>query len=264
MRPRKALGQHFLTDPQLLVRIAAVTGAEASDVVLEIGPGPGGLTQALLDRGATVVAIERDQRMHAALLRRFTGRDFVLVDGDALDLDWGVLVKPWTSAGKRWLVAGNIPYNITSPLLTRALTPPLPTSVTFLVQREVADRIIALPGSEHYGALSVGIQAVAHAKRDFTVGKGSFTPAPKVDSAVLHLIPRSDPLVKPQRIVAFRRLVTSLFSYRRKRMLKALREATGLDAVAAAAALDRAGIDHDVRPEIVAAPDFIRLLDALG
>ena len=89
-----------------------------------------------------------------------------------------------------WLVAGNIPYNITSPLLDRALTAPLPAAVTFLVQREVADRVSAAPGNRDYGALSIGIQAVAHVRREFTVGKGSFTPVPKVDSAVLHLVPR--------------------------------------------------------------------------
>ena len=264
IRPRKALGQHFLTQPALLARIAAVTAADVAQVVLEIGPGPGGLTEALLARGATVVAIERDPRWHAALTRRFSGRDFALVAGDALALDWPALVAPWIAAGKRWLVAGNIPYNITSPLLTQALTPPLPASVTFLVQREVADRIIAAPGTKDYGALSIGIQAVARATREFTVGKGWFTPPPKVDSAVLHLVPREVPLVAPERIVAFRRLVTSLFSYRRKRMLKALREATGLDAERAAAALERAGIDPDVRAEMVDVAAFVALLETLS
>ena len=263
VRPRKALGQHFLTQAPLLTKIAAVTGADASHVVLEIGPGPGGLTEALLARGATVVAIERDRRMHPALNRRFAGHDFALVSGDALALDWAALVAPWTSVGKRWIVAGNIPYNITSPLLTQALTPPLPASVTFLVQREVADRIVAAPGTEDYGALSIGIQAIAHVTREFTVGKGSFTPSPKVDSALLHLVPRQVPLVAPDRIVAFRRLVTSLFSYRRKRMLKALRDATGLDPDDAAAALNRAGLDPDVRAETVEVAAFVTLLDAL-
>lgn len=260
---RKSLGQHFLADRVLLDRIAAVTGAAATDVVLEVGPGPGGLTAALLSRGATVVAIERDRRMHAALRRRFDGQAFALVDGDALALDWPALVAPWTAAGRRWIVAGNIPYNITSPLLTKALTPPLPAEVTFLVQREVAARIVAAPGSEAYGALSIGIQAVAAATVAFAVGKGAFTPMPKVDSTVLHIVPRSEPLVPPAQIMAFRRLVTSLFSYRRKRMLKALREATGLDADRAGAVLRLAGIDPDVRAETVEIIGFVRLLAAL-
>ena len=263
VRPRKALGQHFLRDTSLLAKIAAVTGADASHVVLEIGPGPGGLTEALLARGATVVAIERDARMHAGLARRFGGSNFALAKGDALDLDWPALVAPWTTTGKQWIIAGNIPYNITSPLLTQALTPPLPAAVTFLVQREVADRIVAAPGTEDYGALSIGIQAVAHATREFAISRGSFTPAPKVHSALLHIVPRPVPLVPPEQIVAFRRLVTSLFSYRRKRMLKALREATGRDAAGAATVLERAGIDPDVRPEVVDVAAFVRLLAAV-
>ncbi len=259
IRTRKSLGQHFLTDRNLLARIAAVTAAGPDHVVLEIGPGPGGLTEALLDRGATVVAIERDERMIAALQRRFAGRDFALAAGDALELDWPTLVAPWIAAGKKWLVAGNIPYNITSPLLNQALTPTLPMSVTFLVQKEVADRIVAPAGHDDYGALSINIQAVAEVTREFTIGRGAFAPPPKVDSAVLHLVPRADPLVPPMQITEFRKLVTSLFSYRRKRMQKALREATGVSAEASAAMLAVAEIEPGLRPENVDVAGFVRL-----
>ncbi|MGH7522954.1 MAG: 16S rRNA (adenine(1518)-N(6)/adenine(1519)-N(6))-dimethyltransferase RsmA [Gemmatimonadales bacterium] len=262
-RPRKALGQHFLTHRPLLAKIAAVTGAGAENVVLEIGPGRGALTAALLDRGTAVVAIERDERLQEELLRRFAGRDFVLVSGDALGLDWPALVAPWTTSGRSWLVAGNIPYNVTSPLLSQALTPPLPASVTFLVQREVADRVVAGPGSKQYGALSIGIQAVAHATRKFGVGKEAFSPPPKVDSAVLHLVPCDPPLVAPSWIPEFRRLVTSIFSYRRKRMLKALREAMDIDATQSGEILARAGIDPEVRPEDVDVEGFVRLASAI-
>ncbi|MEP6590158.1 MAG: 16S rRNA (adenine(1518)-N(6)/adenine(1519)-N(6))-dimethyltransferase RsmA [Gemmatimonadota bacterium] len=260
---RKSLGQHFLSDPRLLNRIAAASTAGAGDVVLEIGPGKGALTAALLDRGCTVVAIERDERLVASLQQRFTGRNFALVTGDALLLDWAELVAPWTVDGIRWRVVGNIPYYITSPLLERALTAPLPASVTFLVQKEVADRIVAPAGHDDYGALSIGIQAVAHAQRLFTVGKGAFTPVPKVDSAVLHLVPRADPLVAGSQVKAFRTLVTALFSYRRKRMQRAVREALGLSADAAADLLARSAIDPDVRPEVVDVAGFLRLLHAL-
>ncbi len=263
MRARKGLGQHFLNDPALLARIAAVTESAAGDVVLEIGPGTGGLTAALLDRGATVVAIERDARMGAALTRRFADRPLVLVEGDALDLDWPALVAPWTAQGASWRVAGNIPYYITSPLLEKALTAPMPASVTYLVQLEVARRLAAQPGSEAYGALTVGIAAAASADLAMTVNRGAFSPPPKVDSGVVHLVPHPAPPIAPERVSDLRRLVVSLFSYRRKRMLRAVREALGLDAKAAGALLAQAGIDPDVRPEVVTVEEFVRLLGTI-
>lgn len=264
MRARKSLGQHFLTDSRLLARIAQATGCGDGDVVLEIGPGKGTLTEALLDTGATVVAIERDDRLSALLTRRFAGRAFALVNGDALELSWADLVRPWTAQGMTWRVAGNIPYYITSPLLDAALTPPLPASVTFLVQKEVADRVVAPVGHDDYGGLSIGIQAVATPSRQFIIPAGAFNPPPKVDSAVLHLVPRAVPLVHTDQIKEFRRLVTSVFSYRRKRMQKALREALGYDAERAAQVLAAAGIDPDVRAEMVSVEQFARLLGAVS
>jgi 16S rRNA (adenine1518-N6/adenine1519-N6)-dimethyltransferase len=262
VRTRKALGQHFLTDTRLLADIAAATGAGPAHVVLEIGPGPGGLTAALLATGAAVVAIERDPRLHETLRRRFAHQDFALAAGDALEMDWLALVTPWLAIGRRWIVAGNIPYNLTSPLLQRALTPPWPEAVTFLVQREVAERITALPGSEAYGALSINIQAVAVVERGMAVGREAFTPVPKVDSSLIRLVPRTPSLLPPDAVTGFRRLVTSIFSYRRKRMLKAVREALALDATAAAALLEAAALDPDVRPEQIGVDGYLRLLRA--
>jgi 16S rRNA (adenine1518-N6/adenine1519-N6)-dimethyltransferase len=264
VRAKKSLGQHFLRQPALLARIAEATGAVAGDVVLEIGPGEGGLTAALLDRGAVVVAIERDERMLEPLRRRFAERELVVVQSDALEAEWHELVAPWTSLGLRWIVVGNIPYYITSPLLEKALTLPMAASVTFLVQQEVAERITASAGADGYGALSVNIQTVAVGTRLFNIGRGAFVPPPKVDSAVLQLIPRQVPLVVPERLGDFRRLVTSLFSYRRKRLHRALRQATGLSAEAAGSVLEQAGLDPDVRPERLAPADFVHLLDALA
>ena len=257
VRPRKALGQHFLRDASLLARIAAVTGADASHVVLEIGPGPGGLDSEASSSpaAATVVAIERDPRMHCRLVRiAFLAAQQLRVGGGrrARSRLAGARQRRGRYGGEAVDCRGEYSLHTSRHLLlTQALTPLLLAAVTFLVQREVADRIVAAPGSEHYGALSVGVQAVAHTTREFAIARGSFTPVPKVDSAVLHIVPRAAPLVPAEQIVAFRRLVTSLFSYRRKRMLKALREATGLDAAAAATVLDCAGINSDVRPEVV-------------
>jgi 16S rRNA (adenine1518-N6/adenine1519-N6)-dimethyltransferase len=263
VRARKALGQHFLNDRGLLDKIAAASDAAAGDVVLEIGPGPGGLTAALLATGATVVGIERDARMAGALLRKYGEAPFVLVEGDALELDWPALVAPWSSQGSTWRVVGNIPYYITSPLLDKALAAPLPASVTFLVQEEVAKRLVAAPGSDDYGALTVGISAVAECTIVMRVGRGAFSPPPKVDSAVVHLVPKAVPLVPPEQIADLRRLVVSLFSYRRKRMHRALREARGMDSDTATATLSAAAIDPDVRPEVLAPDAFVRLLEKL-
>ena len=263
MRARKGLGQHFLTDRSLLARIAAASGASAGDVVLEVGPGPGGLTAALLERGTTVVAIERDPRMASLLTREFRDRPFVLVEGDALELDWARLVAPWTTQGATWRVVGNIPYYITSPLLEKALTPPLPASVTFLVQEEVARRLAASAGDDDYGALTVGIAAAARAELAMRIGRGACSPTPKVASAVVHLVPHEIPPIAPQRVGDLRRLVVSLFSYRRKRMQRVLREATGVSAEVAASLLAAARIDPDVRPEVVTLEQFVALLDAM-
>ncbi len=260
MRARKSLGQHFLRDVALLDRIAAASGAAAGDVVLEIGPGPGGLTAALLRRGATVVAIEADPRMGRELTRRFAGEPFVLVEGDALRYHWPDLVQPWTAMGMPWRVVGNIPYYITSPLLDVALTPPLAGSITFLVQDEVARRLVAEPGTAAYGALTVGVQTAATVTRVFGIGRDAFSPPPKVDSAVVQLLPRQQPLVPPESTTALRSLVVSLFSYRRKRMQRALREARGISATTAAGLLERAGIDPDLRPEALSPTDFVALL----
>jgi 16S rRNA (adenine1518-N6/adenine1519-N6)-dimethyltransferase len=254
-RAKRRLGQHFLSDRRILERIADALGATAADTVLEIGPGPGGLTEALAGRAGKLVAIEKDADLLAALERRVPGA--VVVEADALETDWHAL------AGSDFLVAGNIPYNITSPLIGKALEPPRPRRIVFLVQKEVADRVGAAPGGEAYGALSVGVQAVARAERLFTVPAGAFTPRPKVDSALLRLTPLAVPLVGDAEVEPFRRMVVGLFGFRRKQMLRGLRELTGWDAARAEAVLSRAGIEPRVRPETLAPPEFVSLLRVL-
>jgi 16S rRNA (adenine1518-N6/adenine1519-N6)-dimethyltransferase len=254
-RAKRRLGQHFLSDRRILERIADALGATGADTVLEIGPGPGGLTEALAGRAGRLVAIEKDADLLPALSARVPGA--VVVGADALEADWHAL------AGPDFLVAGNIPYNITSPLLGKALEPPRPRRIVFLVQKEVADRVVAAPGGEAYGALSVGVQAVARGERLFTVPAGAFTPRPKVDSALLRLTPLAEPLVGDAEVEPFRRLVVGLFGFRRKQMLRGLRELTGWDAGRVEAVLSRAGIELRVRPETVAPPQFVSLLREL-
>lgn len=254
-RAKRRLGQHFLSDRRILERIADALGATADDTVLEIGPGPGGLTEALAGRAGRLVAIEKDGDLLAALRQRVPAA--TVVEGDALEVDWHAI------AGPEFLIAGNIPYNLTSPLIDKALAPPRPRRIVFLVQKEVAERVGAPPGGDAYGALTIGVQAVAHAERLFTVPAGAFHPRPKVDSAVLRLTPLAEPLVSDAEVAPFRRLVVGLFGFRRKQVVRGLRELTGWDADRVAGLLAGAGIDPRVRPETVAPERFVLLLHAL-
>ena len=254
-RAKRRLGQHFLADPRILARIADALEPGPTDTVLEIGPGPGGLTGALLAQAGQVVAIEKDRDLIAPLRERLPG--VRVVEGDALDLDWHELVQ------SPFLVTGNIPYNITSPLLDKALLPPRPERIVFLVQKEVADRVTAEAGTPEYGALTIGIQVVARAERLFTVPAGAFHPRPKVDSAVLRLTPLSDPPIAEEERDSFRTLVVGLFGFRRKQMRRALRELTGWDASRVSAILAGLGLVETARPEVLRPLDFVRLRRAL-
>jgi 16S rRNA (adenine1518-N6/adenine1519-N6)-dimethyltransferase len=251
-RAKRRLGQHFLYDPRILSRIAAATGAGPGDTVLEIGPGPGGLTAALVATGARVVAIEKDADLIEPLAARLPG--VTIAAGDALELDWAAI-----AGGGRFIVAGNIPYNITSPLIDKALTAPLPERVVFLVQKEVADRVGAPPGAGSYGALSVGVQAAARVERLFGVPAGAFQPPPKVDSAVLRLTPLTEPLIGPEDRAGFRTLVVGLFGFRRKQMIRAVRELTGWPTERAAALLVASGVAGTARVEVLSPADLARL-----
>ncbi len=254
-RAKRRLGQHFLTDPRLLGRIADALEAGPGDTVLEVGPGPGGLTAALVERAGRLVAIEKDRDLVPALRARFPAA--TIVEGDALDADWAAL------AGPRFLVTGNIPYNIPSPLIDKALAPPRAERIVFLVQKEVADRVVAGAGEPAYGALSVGVQSVAAAERLFTVPAGAFHPRPKVDSAVLRLMPLPNPLVVPAAQRSFRRMVVGLFGFRRKQLARGLRELTGWEPDRVGALLAGVGIPPASRPEVVTAETFAMLHGAL-
>jgi len=207
--------------------------------VLEIGPGQGTLTQELLARGVKVIAIEKDGRLAATLKLA----NLQVIEGDALQIGWPRVAK----------IVGNIPYYITSPLIDKALTPPLPERIVFLVQDEVADRMAAPPGGKTYGALSVGVQAVARVEKLFTVAPGAFRPPPKVRSALIRLTPLAQPLVMDVEVAPLRVFVTACFSKRRKQLKNAVPGLTEAE-------LREMGFDPTVRPERLPPEAFVRLL----
>jgi 16S rRNA (adenine1518-N6/adenine1519-N6)-dimethyltransferase len=253
--PRKRLGQHFLSDPRILARIADAADLAPDDTVVEIGPGRGALTEQLRERAARVIAVELDRALAATLRDRYAGDPrLTIVEGDVLDVDLGAL------AGSDYVLVGNVPYYITTPILFRALERPRPRRAIFLVQREVAERIAAPPGSEEYGALSVNVQAVARAELLFRVPPGAFYPPPTVDSAVIRITPLATPLVSPAEEEPFRIFVQEAFGMRRKQMRRVLRELWGLTAERAEAFLGAAAITPTARPEILSPSDFAHLL----
>ncbi len=258
MRPNKRLGQHFLADPRILGRIADALAPQPDDVVIEIGPGQGTLTRELLARGVRVIAIEKDRRLAGELGTRNAERGtegLKVMEGDVLQLDWHALVPRSDFRVPRFKVVGNIPYNITSPLIEKALTPPLPARIVFLVQLEVAQRIAAAPGSKTYGALSIGVQVQCRVEQLFTVPAGAFRPPPKVKSALLRLTPLAEPLVRPEEVAPLRAFVAACFSRRRKQLHNAVPEGGP-----GAAELTALGFDPKARPETLAPADFVRLL----
>ena len=257
-RPRKRLGQHFLVDRTVLERIADALAPTRDDVVVEIGPGRGALTDLLSARAKRVVAIELDRALVPYLRERYAAAGNVeVIERDVLD------VKLSDVAGPAYLLAGNVPYYITTPILFHALERPRAARAVYLVQREVAERMVAAPGSRTYGALSVNVQAVARAELMGRVPAGAFRPPPAVESAIIRLTPRPDPVVGESRESDFRTLVQECFGLRRKQMRRVLRTVARLDVESAERVLAIAGLDGEARPETLSPEDFARLLDAL-
>ena len=261
MRPppiRKSLGQHFLTDPRILDRIADAVALAPDETVVEIGPGRGSLTDALLKRAARVVAIEIDRKLVELLRERYANEPrLTIIEGDVLEVNLGEL------AGGAYALAGNVPYYITTPILFQALRQPRALRSVLLVQREVAARMAAAPGAEEYGALSVNVQAVANVEMLFRIPAGAFNPPPRVDSAVVRVTPRADPVVPAGMEERFRTFVQAAFALRRKQMRRVVRTIADRSAANAEAALAACGIDPDARPETLSAEQFHALGRAL-
>ena len=256
---RKSLGQHFLNDRRILSRIVDALAPEHDETVLEIGAGRGALTELLRERAGRVVAIEYDRALAELLRQRYAGDPKIrIVEADVLGTDLGAL------ADGPYALVGNVPYYITTPILFHALRRPRAQRAVYLVQREVATRMSAPPGSRDYGALSVNLQALASVETLFRIPAGAFTPPPKVESAVVRVTPRPDPVVTPEEEQRFRELVQGAFSMRRKQMRRVVRELQPMSAERAAELLQSVGVGPEVRPETLSPLQFASLLRTLG
>jgi 16S rRNA (adenine1518-N6/adenine1519-N6)-dimethyltransferase len=249
---KKSLGQNFLFDLNLTRRIARAAGPLQGFTIVEVGPGPGGLTRALLIEGAErIIAVERDERAIAALAEiqeAYPGR-LEVIAGDALATDWPSVI---TGPAK---IAANLPYNIATPLLIGWLTGPhWFSSLTLMFQKEVAERIVAKPGGKDYGRLTVLCQHLCTVRKLFDVNRSAFTPPPKVTSSIVELIPNPAPTPHCT-IAALERVTAAAFGQRRKMLRSSLKTLTpGPEALLAAA-----GIDPELRAEQVPVEGFARL-----
>ncbi|MFD1987896.1 16S rRNA (adenine(1518)-N(6)/adenine(1519)-N(6))-dimethyltransferase RsmA [Mesorhizobium newzealandense] len=260
LQAKKALGQNFLFDLNLTGKIARTAGDLSDATVIEVGPGPGGLTRALLSNGARqVIAVERDERCLAALAEvsdHYPGR-LEIVSGDALKTDFAALASE--GGGGPVKIIANLPYNIGTELLVRWLTvsewPPFYASMTLMFQREVAQRIVAAPGSDAYGRLGVLAGWRTQARIAFDVPPQAFTPPPKVTSSVVHLEPRATPL--PTDVKKLGRVTEAAFGQRRKMLRQSVKSLGG------EALLERAGIDPTRRAETLSVEEFVRLTNTV-
>lgn len=258
---KKKFGQNFISDPQLLERIADVCQWSGHDAVLEIGPGAGGLTVPLSHRAQSVVAVEIDRQLEPILARALADTSGVTVRfGDALKMDLDQLMLD-VAGVRSYKVVANLPYYITTPLVMHLLEDAQGVNeAAVMVQSEVADRITAAAGSKAYGAVTVMVQYRAQAERAFSVSRRAFHPQPNVDSAVLHLLPYQKKPYPAKDEGLLRSVVRAAFSHRRKTLANALTALDGREA--AALALKTAGIDPTRRAETLSVEEFVRLADA--
>lgn len=255
LRPRKRFGQHFLRDAQVLRRIVAAIAPRPGQRLVEIGPGRGALTDLLLDGGAELVAIEIDRDLAALLRARYSGRpDFTLIEGDALHFDYRQLA----GVGPPLRLVGNLPYNLSTPLLFALLEHrQVIADMAFMLQKEVVERLAAAAGTKSYGRLSVMVQYHCQVENLFPVPPSAFLPPPKVDSAVVRLIPRTAPQPAALDLDHFAQLVSRCFQQRRKTLrnsLKSWQPDTALDGLP---------VPAGARPDTLSVADFVALSNHL-
>lgn len=255
----KSLGQNFLIDPEVCPRMADEAIPDASYSVLEIGPGIGVLTVELARRAAKVVSVELDDRLFPILKKTLADFDNIeLVHGDILKLDLHALLREYFG-DMPVVVCANLPYYITSPVITKLLQEHLPIeSITVMVQKEAAERLCAEVGTCQAGAVTVAIAAYAEAEQLFFVPRSSFLPAPKVNSEVIRLTLRDTPIPLPDEAVFFR-VVKAAFTQRRKTVVNSLSQAFGLPKDRIREMLAACGLAENLRPEALTLDDWIRL-----
>ncbi|MBA2710816.1 MAG: 16S rRNA (adenine(1518)-N(6)/adenine(1519)-N(6))-dimethyltransferase RsmA [Tatlockia sp.] len=252
-RPRKRFGQNFLQDPHVINQIMSNLHLQKEDKVIEIGPGLGALTQPLLKYLHRLIAIEIDRDLQAHLEALPIGKDKLqLLGADALTVDF----SQW---GNDLRIIGNLPYNISTPLLLRLLAySTYIADMHFMLQKEVVERIAAQPGSKNYGRLTVMLQYHCEVEFLFVVPPDAFHPKPKVDSAVVRLIPHKTQVYQPVNLIAFEQLVAQAFAMRRKTL------ANNLKPLIDAAKLRDLGIDPQARPEQISVKDFVQITNYLN
>jgi len=264
---KKSLGQHFLVDERVLDRIIDAAELDGSTGVLEIGPGMGALTERLADRAGWVLAVEIDGRLIPILRELFVDRPRVtVVHGDALQVDLKALMDRHLGSAERFSVVANLPYYATSPILMRLLEERLPLDrIVVMIQKEVAERIMAEPGTKEYGSLSVAVRYFAEVFRVCGVPRNCFVPRPQVDSAVIGLRIRREPLVSVRNEPLFFRMVRAAFSQRRKTLANALSSSLfgGKRKAELENLLKEIGIDPNRRGETLTLEEFAQVSDIL-
>ena len=259
---KRSLGQNFLVDENIQRKVVAKVGAGLDDEVIEIGPGRGALTKHLLGNVRSLILVELDDVLADDLKTICDERaNVTVIHGD-------VLAKPLaklTPDPSRALVVGNIPYNITTPIIFHFLARPRPKQIVLMIQDDVADRIVAPVGTKKYGALSIGVRTVAHVERLFKVGRQAFRPVPGVDSAVIRITPEVPSSMSQFEEERLRRLVRAAFQWRRKKLRRILRDHgdLGYSHEAMVEASERAEVSLDDRPERLTPSQFISLCAAL-
>ncbi len=268
-KAKKSLGQNFISDPQIIEDIVGASGAGPSDTVVEIGPGKGALTCALAERAGRVIAVELDSSVIPLLKGNLAGaKNVEVINEDILKFDWSMASggasaeNPGSFGALR--IIGNLPYYITTPILLGILEKNVPAeSITVMVQKEVAERIVAKPGGRDYGVLSVSLQYYADCEKVLDVPAEYFDPRPKVDSAVVHMVLKKEQLFAAgsEEEKKFFAVVKAAFSQRRKTLLNAL--AGKYEKQRISAALAAAGIESSRRPETLTTEEFRGLTEAL-